>query len=164
MIPHGHVVVGEVVGVFGIKGAVKVEPRTDFPSRFAKNARLFLGGVPVTVVECHWHKGQARVRLAEVATPEDAEKKRGQLLTVPGDETPKLAKDEYLTRDLIGCRVIDEREGEIGTVDAVERGVSHDNLRVGSLQIPCVKAFIKKLDLHERVIHVALIEGMREEE
>lgn len=164
MIPVGHVVVGEVVGVFGIKGAVKVEPRTDFPSRFAKNARLFLAGVPVTVAECHWHKGQARIRLLEVATPEDAEKRRGQLLTVPGDENPKLAKDEYLTRDLIGCRVIDEKDGEIGAVDSVERGVSHDNLRVGTLQIPCVKAFIKEVDLADRVIHVVLIEGMREEE
>jgi ribosomal 30S subunit maturation factor RimM len=35
--------VGEVVGVFGIHGELKVRPATDFPERFLKTPTLYVG-------------------------------------------------------------------------------------------------------------------------
>ena len=35
--------VGEIVGVFGVRGEVKVRPLSDFAERFAVGATLYLG-------------------------------------------------------------------------------------------------------------------------
>lgn len=163
MIPAGHKAVGEIVGAFGIRGALKVEPRTDFPQRFAKGAVLHLGERTVTIVETTWHKGQARIQTKEITDPDEARGLAGSLLSVPSQEAPKLKAGEYLTETLVGCRLVDERHGDLGEVDSVERGPLYDFLRRGGLLIPAIKEFVKKVDLKNRVIHVALIEGMKEE-
>lgn len=159
-VPAGHIVVGQVVGVFGVKGALKVEPRTDFPERFAKGARVFLAGSAKTILSTGWHNGQARILFEGITNPEDAEKQRGKLLTVPSAELPALEPDTYLTKDLIGCTVVDQTRGEIGVVEAVDRGPLYDMLRVKDALIPAIKQFVISVDLDSRKIEVALISGM----
>lgn len=160
MIPAGHVLIGQVVGVFGIKGALKVESRTDFPERFAEGARVFLDGQARRVLGASWHKGQARVQLEGITSPEEAQKLRGRLITVPEEEIPKLGPDTYLAKDLVGCRVVDARLGAVGSVESVERGALYDMLQVGDALIPAIKEFVEAVDLEARVIRVRLIEGM----
>ena len=38
-----YLVVGKILRAHGIKGSVKVESMTDFPDRFRKDARFYLG-------------------------------------------------------------------------------------------------------------------------
>ncbi len=160
-IPRGHVVVGEVVGVFGIRGALKVEPRTDFPERFAPGAVLFLDGVNRKIVNTAWHLGQARIRFEGIETPEEGKKFVKALLTLPEEERPELKKDTFLTRDLIGLELVDQKTGEIlGVVDSVDRLPMYDILVSGSAMVPCIKEFVKKIDLVKRQVTIAPLKGM----
>lgn len=160
-IPRGHVVVGEVVGVFGIRGALKVEPRTDFPERFAPGAVLFMDGVSRKVISTAWHLGQARIRFEGIETPEAGRKFVKNLLTVPEEERPALKKDIFLTRDLIGLDLIDADSGEkLGVIESVDRSPIYDILVSGSAMIPCIKEFVRKIDLEKRQVTIAPLKGM----
>lgn len=153
--------VGRVVGVFGLKGAVKVDPLTDFPQRFAPGGVLHLNGKAKAILDCHWHQGQVRLTLEGVATPEAAESLRGSFLTIPIAERAPLLQDEFFVRDLIGCEVFEEGHGTIGRVDRWERGAGCDYLVVSDCMIPLRKEFVQAVDLESRRITVTLIDGMR---
>ncbi|MCG9896014.1 MAG: ribosome maturation factor RimM [Fimbriimonadaceae bacterium] len=159
-LPHDHVLVGEVVGVFGLRGALKIETATDFPERFDAGRSLWLDGVEHRIKSTGWHRGQARVRFEEIRSPEDAEKHRGQAVSVPTSLLPTLEEDTYLSRDLIGCQVIDRTRGEVGVVESVDRTVLYDLLMIGETAIPVTRPFVTEIDLESREIHVDLIPGM----
>lgn len=154
--------VGRIVGPSGIQGHVRVELLTTFKERFSPGSTLFLQDRPVRVIACAWHKGQARIGLEGVVDRTQAESLRWETLFALESERPKLSADEYLTSDLVGCRVVDEGGREIGQVDEVLPAPAADVLRVGNLMIPAVKAFVLAVDLRDRVITVRLIEGMEE--
>jgi 16S rRNA processing protein RimM len=158
--PAGHVRVGQIVGVFGLKGAVKVLLLTDFPERFEVGSLLYLDGKPHGVLEVFWHKGQARVLLEGVTTPEDADVLKWKFLTVPLGERPERQEGEYMASDLVGLSVV-EGGKVLGKVSAVEHSPAHDLLSFDGVLVPLVKQFVKSVDLERRVIEVELIEGMR---
>lgn len=158
--PEGHVRVGQIVGPFGIKGGLKVAPLTDFAERFDVGSLLYLSGTAHRILESHWHKAQVRVILEDIGTVEEAEDLKWHYLTVPASERPELEDDEYLARELVGLSVVEDGKA-IGIVDEVVSNPAHDLLRVGDALIPCVGAFVKKVDLKRREITVELIEGMR---
>src|SRR5690606_6618472 len=98
--------VGRVVGVFGIRGAIKVESLTDFPERFAPGAVVWIGGASRKIVKSHWHNDQVRIQVVGVDTPEQAEALRGKEVSIPSSLRPKLDSDEFMSRDLEGLRVM----------------------------------------------------------
>jgi 16S rRNA processing protein RimM len=161
MTEDAHVVVGQIVGVFGIKGALKVRSLTDFTERFARGARVWIKNEPRVIRECHWHNGQARITVEGIDSIEAAEVLRGQDITIPSSLRPQLEENEYMNRDLVGLRVVDAEVGEIGTITAVHKGAAHDYLEVGGQLIPAVAEFVKDVDLAQGVMRVKLIPGMR---
>ncbi|HXH60831.1 MAG TPA: ribosome maturation factor RimM [Fimbriimonadaceae bacterium] len=158
--PDGHVRVGQIVGPFGIKGAVKVKPLTDFLERFEVGATVFVDGEPHKVLSFHWHKDQVRLGLEGVDTPEQAEDLRWAYLTLPSSDRPEMDEDEFLASDLIGLDVV-EGGKLLGTVEDVLSSPAHDILKVGDAMIPLVSQFVKKIDLQAGTIDVELIEGLR---
>src|SRR5579885_1186344 len=87
----GWVLVGEIVGAFGIRGQVKLLPLTDFPERFERTKTLYLGDAhaPVMVLSAQQHKNIVLMTLAGVETADAAEKLRGTSVSIPeADLTP----------------------------------------------------------------------------
>ena len=158
--PPGHVRVGQVVGAFGVKGMLKVLPLTDFAERFAPGSLLYLHGEPRKVLEVHWHKGQARVHLEGINTVEEANAQQWAHLTVPELDRPRLGADEFFAADLIGMSVV-EKGMLLGVVQDVLHAPAQDLIQIEGALIPCVKQFVKSVDMVARKIDVELIEGMR---
>lgn len=154
--------VGQIVGAWGLKGHVKVDPLTDFPEdRFQQGGRLRLDGDWVTIEELRWHQDRPLIKLEGIDTPEAAKALQWHYLEATPDPV-ELDEDEYLTSDLIGLRV-ETAEGEVlGKVDDILHMPAHDVLVVGSVMIPAVKQFILDVDLDGGMVLVQLIEGMRE--
>ena len=158
--PDGHVRVGQIVGPFGLRGGIKVELLTDFSERFDVGSLLYLDGEPHTVLESYRHKTQARIVLEGISALDLVERLKWRYLTVPSSDRPELDADEYLVSDLLGMGVIEDG-ALLGTVDEVVHTPAQDLLRVGDVLIPCVRAFVKRVDLVSRTVEVELIEGMR---
>ena len=153
--------VGRIVGAFGLKGEVKVDPLTDFEERFLKGSRLRLKGDWVTVEAMREHKGRPLLKLSGVDDATAAEALQWQYLEAPVLETPELEDDEYLVEDLVGMKVLTMEGEELGEVDEVLSYPAHEILQVGEMMIPLVKEFVKEVDLDGEVIRVQLIPGMR---
>ncbi|HZC04267.1 MAG TPA: ribosome maturation factor RimM [Ktedonobacterales bacterium] len=164
--------VGEIVGVFGVRGEVKVRPLSDFPERFAVGATLYRGDhhTPHTITKARLRPGSHVIGLSGVESANDAERLRGQFLSVPIDALSPLAPDQFYQHDMLGLRV--ER------LDGTPLGVIADILDIGPNDIyvvrdertgtermlPAVKAFIKQVDIGAGVVRVEPIPGLFDDE
>ena len=114
--------VGQVVGAFGIEGAVKVRSLTDFPERFAPASELFLEGLKRHV---EWSRHQPTglvVKLSGVDTRSLAQAQRGRYLEVPESELRQLPEGRWYHHQLVGMAVTTEDGRQLGTlVDVVSR-------------------------------------------
>src|SRR5436190_9949752 len=123
----GRVAVGRIVAAHGLRGELVVESLSDVPTRFAAGAELILhrGAEPgrrVRVDAVRPHKGSLLLRLEGVADRTAAEDLRGAVLEVDERDVPPPPADGYYHFQLEGCRCIDARDGDLGTVREVLEG------------------------------------------
>ena len=71
-------------------------------------------------------------------------------------------EEEYTWRYFTGFKVVDHLAGELGEVDAVDDSTQNVLFRVGELLIPAVEEFIQDIDHRQRILKVALPEGLLE--
>lgn len=152
---------GEIVGAFGVCGEAKMVLHTDYPQRFSSLKSVFLGpehrewGLEGTRL----HKGQALLQLEGVRTPEDVSRLRGLTVWVPRAEAVALSPGQYYLDDLIGVTVRTESGRELGPVTDVLRTGSNDVYVLGQGRaerlIPGVRDAVCSLDLETRVMIVA---------
>jgi 16S rRNA processing protein RimM len=118
--------VGQVTSPFGLEGAVKVYPLTDFEDRFAPGAELFLDGHPHRV---EWSKpGHPTVTLKLVGIDNRtfAELQRGRYLEVPADNVKPLADGSYYHHQLIGLAVVTESGRGVGELTSILERPAND--------------------------------------
>ena len=163
------VAVGQVVGVFGIGGEVKVEAFTSFPERFAETPVLYAGTrhAPYKVLRAHPHKRHMLLQLEGIQTIEAAERLRGLTLYIPADQIHALSENQYYLHDVVGLRVLHVDGRELGTVkDILSSGGGVDLFVVQNSQtgkqvlLPAVKEFIKTVDIPAGVLEVDPIPGL----
>jgi 16S rRNA processing protein RimM len=155
-------IVGVVGAPHGVRGEVKVQPRTDVAGRFRKGSRLLCDGVGELVVASV--RGLADtpiVRFEGHNTRTDAEKLRGRSLRVTRAEARQATKGAYLWADLLGLRAETPKGDQLGVVSEVLRAGETDVLVVraeGSreeLLLPAIASVIREVDLAEgRIIVV----------
>ena len=170
--------VGLVLRPHGLSGEVKIEVVSDVPGRFAPGGELWLvspGPDPrrerVRVEGLRPVRGGALLRLAGYGRREQAEAIRGGRLEVDVSEVPAAPPGFYYHHQLIGCRCVDERHGELGeVVDVVEDGggalLQVDATSAGaaadSLLVPFVESFLAAVDVDRRRIELRLPPGLIE--
>jgi len=101
------VVVGAVLGAFGVRGEVRVKSFTADPVALARYGPLLdaAGAVILTPRAARALKDAIAVKAPEVQTREQAEALRGTLLHVPRARLPEPDEEEFYHVDLIGCAV-----------------------------------------------------------
>ena len=179
--PDDAVEVGRIVGAWGLKGWIKVQPFASDPQALFSTRRWFIkppeeGAVrrPVAATTAPWptflkiteakDHGDVVVALAQdVADRDRAEALRGARLFVARSSFPTPDADEFYWIDLIGLDVVN-RDGErLGTVAGLIDTGPHSVLRVaptpGAAEtderlIPFVGAYVDDVNLAERRITV----------
>ena len=145
---------------------------TDFPERFAERRVLHAlfpsGERRAYEVEEHWpHKGRMIFKLKGVDSITGAEVLLGCELQIPKAERAELEAGATYISDLVGCTVSDEKAGEIGRITGVQFGAGEAPLleieRAGKeILVPFVAEYIRRLDLENKRLELALPEGMLE--
>jgi 16S rRNA processing protein RimM len=147
-------IVGVVGAPHGVRGEVKVHPRTDVADRFRKGARLLCDGIGELVVASI--RGAADVPIVRFeghSSRTDAERIRGRTLRVPRAEARRAAKDGYLWADLLGLRAETPDGKPLGTVSEVLRAGETDVLVVrdegsrGELLVPAIASVVREVDV-----------------
>jgi 16S rRNA processing protein RimM len=151
--------VGQVTGAYGLDGAVKVTPLTDFNDRFDSGACLLLNGAKHHV---EWsresHPGLV-VKLLGIDNRTMADLFRGLYLEVPDEEMRTLEVGRFYHRQVVGLAAVTQSGEGLGVItEVLERPandvwVSHD----GSVEhlIPATKDAVLNVDLSAGRIVVA---------
>ena len=171
--PADIVVLGKIVGPYGLRGAVKVHPFADDPQDWAKLPGWWVGrngDAPETwrqtaLKSCKLHGDVLIAELECLPDREASEKAHGMLVGVPRAALPVAGKDEYYWADLIGLQVFNTRDEPLGRVLGLIATSANDVLRVGSAEVaargkdrerllPFVAAVVLDVDLQERRMRV----------
>jgi 16S rRNA processing protein RimM len=166
-------VVGEVVGVHGVRGVVKVRSHVESPGIFVSDAPVFLGGAQgekkrYTIDWVKPHKKGLLMALDGVTDCSRAEALVGALIFMDAAILPELDKDTYYWFELIGLSVFTRDDDYLGTVASILPTGSNDVLVVkdpakGSgheVLIPALATVVQSVDLDEKRIRVTLPEGL----
>lgn len=116
-----YVVLGKVIGFFGVKGWVKVYSDTDPRENIVSFSQWWLGDASLrSVVKLRNGKRSGKnvvAQLVGIETREQAEPLIGKDIAVLRTMLPQLSSNEVYWTDLIGCSVEDLQGGVIGPVD-----------------------------------------------
>lgn len=166
------VVVGTVLRPHGVKGAVVVEVRSDVPGRLATGAELELvtrdgRRRAVRVAGSSPHRGGLRVQLEGIGTRDEAESIRSADLEIPRAAIGTAPEGEYFHFELLGCRCVDRRAGELGVVERIVADGGGWLLVVvrpdgGRLPLPFAERFLLGVDAEAGRIDWDLPEGLIE--
>jgi 16S rRNA processing protein RimM len=164
------ITVGRIVRPHGHRGAVVVQPDTDFASeRFREGAELVWnrGGRagPVRISSGREHQGRWVVTFDGVDDMNDAETLRGVELRVPESALHPLARGAYYVHDLEGCEVVTTAGAAIGRVLRVEFGAAQPLLVVdggagSEVLVPMTEPMCRGVDTAAKRIVVELPEGL----
>ena len=137
----------------GVRGEVRVDPRSDVPDRFRVGATLHCDGLgPLTVTSIRGTPQEPIVGFAGYASRPDAEPLRGRALRVSVDEARRATKGSYLWADLVGLRAETLSGEPIGTVSDLLRAGETDVLVVsraegGELLVPAIASVVREVDV-----------------
>jgi 16S rRNA processing protein RimM len=176
--PDDAVEVGRIAGAWGVKGWFKVlpfatDPQALFSSRrwflkAAEEARPLRPGTPshpplLKIAEAREHGDGVVARSLDIADRDAAEALRGARIFVGRSSFPTAGDDEFYWVDLIGLRVVNRQDEELGSVVGLLDTGAHSVLRVlpegGKAEsderlIPFVGPYIDEVSLEQRRIRV----------
>lgn len=161
--------VGVIASTHGVRGEVKVFPTTDDVKRFKRLKEVILDAgkeqLPLEIEGVKFFKQFAILKFKGIDNINDIEKYKGKSLFVTRENAVKLKKDEYFIADLMGLKVLDEEEKEIGVLkDVMETGANdvyvialHDGRE---LLLPAIRQCVLAVDVEEGFIKIHILEGL----
>jgi 16S rRNA processing protein RimM len=149
------IVMGRVIGAYGVRGMVKIQPLSEDPLALTRHSTWWMSDGadwhPHRVSDARMHGGTLVALLDGVPDREAAAALRGTEIGVARTQLPALAPDELYWSDLEGLVVVN-REGEcLGRVVGVIDNGAHAILRVQSEDaderlVPWVPAHVDRVD------------------
>ena len=147
------VVVGRIVGVHGIGGAVRVRVESDHPQRFVPPARFLTGLPDAPLLVLRSIRTRSRTPIAEFAgitSADQAKRLVGADLLINERDRRRLEPGEYWPDQLIGLEV---RVGS-STVGVVEDLIEAPQYRLlvtcddgSAAEVPFVEALVPEVDV-----------------
>ncbi len=164
--------VGIITSPHGVRGEVKVYPTTDDVNRFKRLKQVILDTgkerLKLEIESVKFVKQFVVLKLKGYDNINDVERFRQKSLFVSRENAVRLRKDEYFIADLIGLKVLDETQQEIGMLREVMETGANDvyviDLNDGrELLLPAIKQCILGVDIEAGTIRVHILEGLLDE-
>ena len=167
--PHTLYAVGRIDKAFGIKGEVIVMPMTESPERFRKLKRAYVGPEEkhvreLTIEYARVDNRGVRLKFREAADRTSAGELAGSVIFVDEKHLVRPKTGSHFIHDIVGLRVVDEQNNDVGVVKDVLRLPAQDVYVIDSngheWMIPAVKEFITSVDVAAKTVRVRVIEGL----
>ncbi|HSJ59328.1 MAG TPA: ribosome maturation factor RimM [Anaerolineae bacterium] len=162
--------VGQVVGVHGIRGEIKVDLIADDPDRFQTVDRVLIGPVdqepvPWPIEAARSHKGRALLKLEGCEDRNCAEMLRGQLVHVAIEAAVPLEAEEYYEHQILDLEVWTGGGERLGTVVEILYTGANEVYVIetdsgSEVLIPAIDSVVRSIDLEAGRIIVDLLEGL----
>lgn len=157
-----YVVLGKIAEPYGVRGWIKIYPHADDPLDWSKMSVWWVGRekraghqidwLPCELIQCKSHGTTLVALLAGMSDRTAAESLKGALIGAPREDLPQLPPDQFYWADLIGLKVTNIQDQEIGVVAGLIETGANDVLRVvdqGGEEhlLPYVDAVVKAVDV-----------------
>ncbi len=170
--------IGEVVGVHGLGGKLKVRSYAESIETFAPgiNIGLKTSGVDdqvwYDIVASSNHKKGILLSLTGVEDIDFAESLKGKEIVIKREDLPELEENDYFWQDLIGLEVFDNKRGLLGRIDNIFQTGANDVLVVipdtsrgknrdkDEVLVPAIKSVIKNVNIKEGTMEIELPKGL----
>lgn len=159
------VVIGTITATHGLKGFVRISPRTQLDVRFSPGSVLCLVSPmerrKLVTIEKSFKRGPVWVAQFEgFESIDDAEETRDWELTVIEDIRPELKNDEFLVNDIIGLNVVTTDGTDLGKISDVMNLPANDVYVIDTGLIPATKEVVKQIDLSGNRMVITPISGL----
>lgn len=165
------VAIGKIIGVFGIRGEMKIAPMTYSVERFTRGLPVWIGP-DETADQCRSitkirMKGSDLVIQCEgIETRSEAERYVGDYLFVDREHRITLPPRTWFISDIIGLTVTDERGTPIGIITDVLPLPAHHVYVVhqGNREflIPAIPSVVQHVDIEKRLMVIHVLDGLLE--
>lgn len=153
--------IGLILRPHGIRGEVKMLPLTDDLTRFSGLKDAFIEEKDGAYREASIKyakvvsENAAILKLADVNSPDEAEKLRNKYLCVDRLHAVKLPESSYFIKDLLGCSVESTDGSSLGTlVDVYQTNANDVYVIQGEkkLSVPALKRLLNTVDTENKRI------------
>lgn len=161
--PNQHVVVGHVVGVFGVKGWVRIRSETQPSANILDYSPWYIQQhgqwTEYRLLEGQLHSKGVIARLEGIADRDQAAMLAGCPIAVLRSQLPEPAEGEYYWTDLVGLAVYNQQGEHLGRVASLMETGANDVLVVRDAEheylIPYVTGiYVMQVDLAGERIEV----------
>lgn len=154
----------------GISGEILMYLRTDFPERIRNGKFVYLGEHHkiIKIESVRKHSRGLILRFEGIQSIEEVENLRQMEVYVKTENLPPLPANEYYHHQLLGMRVFDENEIEIGVLTEILETGANDVYVVkcpnGKEElIPALKENLLKIDVNQKIMAVKLLNYYNQE-
>ncbi|MBI5877830.1 MAG: 16S rRNA processing protein RimM [Chloroflexi bacterium] len=159
-------IIGRVVGAFGLLGDMKVAIETDFPERFKSLAAVFIGNERFEVERGRLHPPHALVKVKGVETPEHAATFKGGEMSVDVSDAVPLKPGQHYVYEIEGLAVETTAGEALGRVIEVWKTGANAVYLVRDeagteILLPAIPQVVRSVDVAAGKMIVELLEGLR---
>ncbi len=160
---------GKIVRKHSFKGEVVAKLDTDEPELYTNLESVFVAFgsqlVPFFIEKSLLQKGnQLRLKLEDVNNEEEADAILGGEIYLPLELLPKLTGNKFYYHEIIGFKMMDEKHGFIGVIEAINDRTAQPLFEINAngtdVFIPMIDDFILKVDRKQKTILVKTPEGL----
>ena len=162
--------VGVISNTHGVRGEVKVFPTTDDPNRYKKLKKVILQTrkeqLELEIQSVKFFKKFVIVKFKGIDNINDIEQYKGMELYVTRENAVKLAPNENFICDLVGCKIIEDKEHKvIGVLEDVLITGANDVYIVKTNEgkevlLPVIKDCVLDVDIENKEVLVHLLPGL----
>ncbi len=158
--------IGQIVGVHGIKGLVRIKPSLNDVSLLTKLKPVMNQAQTTTFdIQIKGQKGDHLLCTVRGITDRTtAEKLRGTKLFVPRSSLPKEKQNEFYYCDLVGCVVMTD-DKPFGTIQSVNNYGAGDIVDIQTpdetVSLVLTKENFPKIDIEHKTVYVLLPRGLK---
>lgn len=165
--------IGKIVNAAALKGEVKIYHYSDYKERFEELDSVIVCGDgrgsderQYEIENVRYQKDMVIAKLKGVDDRNAAESLKDFDVFITEEDLRELPEDTFYIRDLIGCEVIDGRDGKtLGQISDVLKTGAQDIYQVelafgGQALIPAVAQFIEKVEIRQKTVVIKVIPGL----
>lgn len=163
------IILGKIVGTFGIKGELKIYPLTNYKEMFLEFQYLLIATdkdlIKVNVVKARIQKNTIIVLLEGINSINQAQDFIGKDILIEESLLPKLDETEEYVYKLLGMKVYLENNELLGSISDVFDNGAHGIYEIKNeagkeLLIPILEDTVIKRDFDEGIMVVKLLPGL----
>lgn len=162
-VPDGYIAVGRVLGAFGVKGDLKIQPLAPL-TQFKPGNTLYLGGRALCIERSRSAAKHVLLKLEAIDDREDAASWRDEYLLITEADLGPPGEDRYYHFQLIGLGVVTTEGEDLGQITDVFATTGNDVFVVhgdrGEVLIPAIEDVVKEIDTAAARVTIEVVPGL----